>query len=625
MLRILKMIKPHRKTLLLSILFSTLYTVMQLLLPFYTRRIYSEGIVVYNMDMIVEIGAGMLLLTLLSIALSFSNTYFSTRTSVEYTRTLRNAMFEKISHLCQSDIDKIGVSSLITRTTNDVKQVHDVILNVLKSILPVPIMLVGGLVMAFTLSRDLASTSMSFLPILAVLMIVMLIIIIPMYSKMQKKLDQLNQIMREKIGGIRVIRAFNKEEQTDEHFANTNLELTGLAVKASRIMSSLLPFVTIALYGLLCILMYIAVRNANALDPTTQEQELLNTIPNLQMFLSFFTMIFSSIASVVGIVVSIPRASVSAKRINEVYDCVTDVPEPENPIAPREDMRGVVEFKNVSFRYKPVEKEKKKKLKIQPKAKPGKETQQKPVDLDDTKKKKLTDRDAVHNISFTCKPGEITAIIGITGSGKSTLVNLIPRLYDTTEGEVCIGGVNVRSIASDVLNSRIAFIPQQAFLFSGTVADNIRYGKEDAADAEIWKALEIAQAKSFVASMPDGIESFVSQAGKNYSGGQKQRLSIARAIVKKADICIFDDSFSALDLATDARLRAALRENMQDTNIIIVTQRVGTVLNADRIIVMENGEAVGIGTHEELLQSCDIYKEIVASQLEDADNEEVGA
>lgn len=624
MFRILKMIKPHRKTLLLSILFSTLYTIMQVLLPFYTRRIYSEGIVVYNMDKIVEIGGGMLLLTLLSIALSFSNTYFSTRTSVEYSRTLRNAMFDKVSHLCQSDIDKIGVSSLITRTTNDVKQVHDVILNILKSLLPVPIMLIGGLVMAFTLSKDLASASMSFLPVMVIFAVALLIIIIPMYSKMQKKLDELNQLMREKIGGIRVIRAFNKTQQEDARFEKTNYELTGLALRASRIMSSMLPFITVALYGLLCILMYIAVRNADALDPVTQETELLNTIPNLQMFLSFFSMIFSSIASVVGIVVSIPRASISAKRINEVYDSVTDVPESETPVSPKEELRGVVEFRNVSFRYKPVPKEKSKKKKNKPSKKTETE-EQKPLELDENKKKKNTDRDAVHNISFTCRPGEMTAIIGITGSGKSTLVNLIPRLYDATQGEVLIGGVNVRDISTKELNSRIALIPQQAFLFSGTVADNIRFGKEDASDTEIWKALEIAQAKSFVAAMPEGIESFVSQAGKNFSGGQKQRLSIARAIVKNADICIFDDSFSALDLATDARLRAALRENMKDTNIIIVTQRVGTVLNADRIIVMDNGEAVGIGTHAELLQSCDIYKEIVASQLEDATDEEVGA
>ncbi len=622
MLRILKMIKPHRKTLLLSILFSTVYTVMQVLLPFYTRRIYSEGIVVYNMDMIVEIGIGMLALTLLSIALSFSNTYFSTRTSVEYSRTLRNALFTKVSSLCQSDIDKIGVSSLITRTTNDVKQVHDVILNVLKSLLPVPIMLIGGLVMAFTLSRDLASASMSFIPVLAVVAITMLTIIIPMYSKMQKKLDQLNQLMREKIGGIRVIRAFNKTQQEDARFEKTNYELTGLALRASRIMSALLPFVTMALYGLLCVLMYIAVRNADALDPVTQERDLLNTIPNLQMFLSFFTMIFSSIASIVSIAVSIPKAGISAKRINEIYDCVTDVPEPEQPQLPREDMRGVVEFKDVSFRYKPVPKTEKKKKRN---TKKNADNTPKPVELDENKKKKLTDRDAVSHVSFTCRPGEITAIIGITGSGKSTLVNLIPRLYDVTAGEVCIGGVNVRDMSARERNRRIAFIPQQAFLFSGTVADNIRYGKEDATDAEIWEALEIAQAKSFVAAMPDGIESFVSQAGKNYSGGQKQRLSIARAIVKNADICIFDDSFSALDLATDARLRAALRENMKDTNIIIVTQRVGTVLNADRIIVMENGEAVGIGTHEELLGSCAVYQEIVASQLEDATDGEVGA
>ena len=617
MRRILRLIKPHRKTLVLSILFSTLYTVMELLLPFYTKKIYTEGILLYDMDKIVEIGAGMLVLTLLGIALSLLNTYFSTRTSVEYAETLRNTIFTKVSNLCQSDIDKIGVSSLITRTTNDIRQVHDVVLNVLKSILPVPIMLVGGLVMAFSINAELASTSLIVVPLLAVLAIFLLILIVPMYSKMQKKLDELNQVLREKIGGIRVIRAFNKTEDEDARFNKTNFDLTGLSLRASRIMAGMLPFATMAMYALLCALMYIVVKGANALDATTDAQAILETIPNMSMFLTFFMMIISALTSVVGIVVSFPKATVSARRLNEIFDAVTDVPAPESPVTPDAAVHGLVEFDGASFRYKEVPKAPVKKRKP-PKNKKGTDAPKPPVLTDDTKKK-LTDRDAVSDITFRAGAGEVTAIIGITGCGKSTLVNLIPRLYDATAGEVRIDGVPVRDLAPEELNRRIALGPQQAFLFSGSIADNIRFGKEDATEEEIWKALEIAQAKSFVAAMPEGLDSFVSQAGKNFSGGQKQRLAIARAIVKHAEICIFDDSFSALDLATDARLRAALRENLTDTNIIIVTQRVGTVLGADRIIVLEDGKIAGMGRHEELLESCSIYREIVASQLSDGE------
>lgn len=612
MKKVLGMLKPHRFTLIMSIIFATVNTVMQLLLPSYTKNI-QESILAYDMEGIWRIGFMMLGFTLIGVVTSIANTYFSTKTSVGYSITLRTYIFGKVSHLSQSDIDKIGVASLVTRTTNDVRQVHDIVLNTLKSLIPIPIMLVGGLYMAFKTNPQVAKVALWVIPILLVLAAVLIAIIIPMYSKIQKLVDKINQILREKISGIRVIRAFNRTEYEDERFAGTNKKLTGISLTAGRIMAGLLPIMTILLYGLICIVIYVSVSHINELDPAVAEQrkEIMATIPNLNAFIMYFTLIITSVISVISIIVSIPRASISGKRIKAIMDAVPDVEESENPVAPDEAHKGEVEFRNVSFKYKPVPvEEKKKKFGARKKA-PAKPKHNMDFMLE--------------NINFLSRPGEVTAIIGVTGSGKSTLMNLIPRLYDVTEGEIRVSGVDVRDLSSKSLEESIAVIPQQAFLFSGTIADNVRYGRESATDAEVWRALEIAQAKSFVDAMPDGINSFVSQAGKNYSGGQKQRLAIARAVVKGADIILFDDSFSALDLATDARLRAALKENLTDTNIIIVAQRVGTVINADRIIVLEDGKVVGQGTHEELVENCETYREIVVTQLSEDAIKEIAA
>ena len=612
MKKVLSMLKPHKWTLLLSVIFATVNTVMQLLLPIYTKDILAQGILMYDMKRLIELCLIMLGFTLIGIVTSIANTYFSTKTSVGYSITLRNYIFDKVSRLSQSDIDKIGVASLVTRTTNDVRKVHDMVLSTLKSLVPIPIMLVGGLVMAFSLNAELAKLSLWSVPVLGALAIVLIALVIPIYSKIQKLVDKLNQIMREKISGIRVIRAFNKTEYEDERFNSTNLKLTGISLTASRIMAGFMPIITILMYALVCYLIYHCIMASNDLDIIAHREEIRATIPNMYAFITYFTLIIGAVTSVVSIIVSIPSASISGKRIKVIMDAVSDVVPPEEPVTPKKEDAGKLEFRNVTFKYKPVPQEKKKKgLSLK-----KKEKKEQPESLFE-----------LRNVSFTSNPGETTAIIGVTGSGKTTLCNLIPRLYDVTEGEVLVAGVNVRELAPSEIGDRVAFIPQQAFLFSGTIADNIRFGKRDATDAEIWRALEIAQAKSFVAAMPDGIDSFVSQAGKNYSGGQKQRLAIARAIVKGAEIIVFDDSFSALDLATDARLRASLRENLSEANIVIVAQRVGTVLNADRIIVLDNGNVVGIGTHKELLSSCETYRDIVVTQLseealKEAENDE---
>ncbi len=599
MKKVLSMLGPHKVPLILSIFFATVNTVMQIFIPLYTKNIVNEGILACNMERLWELCLLLLGFTLLSIITSIANTYFSTKTSVGYSITLRNYIFDKVSRLSQSDIDKIGVASLVTRTTNDVRQVHDIVLSTLKSLVPVPIMLVGGLVMAFAMNPELARLTLLSIPVLAVLAIIVIAIIVPMFSKVQKLVDKMNQIMREKISGIRVIRAFNKTQYEDERFTETNLELTGLALRAARIMACFLPVITMLLYTLICYVIYKSVDSANYLDVVTQEEEIRATLPNMYAFITFFGLVIGAITSVVSIIISIPRAAISGRRIKAIMEAVSDIELPENPVTPVEEDAGKLEFSGVSFKYKPRPPEKKKRFSLK-----KKKTEEKPQKLFELK-----------NISFTSAPGETTAIIGITGSGKTTLCNLIPRLYDVTEGEIKIAGVNVKDLSPEEIGNRVAFIPQTAYLFSGTIRDNICFGKKDATDAEIWRALEIAQAKSFVDSLPDGLDSFVSQAGKNFSGGQKQRLSIARAIIKGAEIIVFDDSFSALDLATDARLRASIRENLSDVNIVIVAQRVGTVLNADRIIVLDDGEPVGMGTHKELLESCELYREIVVTQL----------
>ncbi len=622
MKKVLSLLKPHVPTLVMSIIFATVNTVMQLLLPIYTRDMLSEGVLKGDMNKIVQIALIMLGFSAAAIITSILNTYFSTKTSVGYAISMRTYIFEKVSRLSQSDIDKIGVASLVTRTTNDVRQVHDVVLGTLKSLVPLPIMLIGGLYMIITTNAELTKKVLWCVPVLAVFAVVLIAIVIPIYSKIQKLVDKMNQIMREKISGIRVIRAFNRTEYEDRRFAETNKTLTDISLKAARIMAAVMPFLTAAMYVFLCAIVFWCVSDANKLDPAVDYEAINATIPNMYQFITYFSLVLSSITSVVGLVISIPRASISGKRIQEIMDAVSDIKEPEHPVVPAVENAGKVEFRNVSFKYKPLPEKKKKKRFAPKKSEPKKngssaagqtaESAPPATNGEDKPKKRAFE---LHDISFSSVPGETTAIIGITGSGKTTLMNLIPRLYDVTDGEVLVAGVNVKDIGEAELQKRIAVVPQQAYLFSGTIADNIRYGKPDATDEEIWRALEIAQAKSFVAAMPDGINSFVSQAGKNFSGGQKQRLAIARAIVKGAEIILFDDSFSALDLATDARLRASLRDNLTDTNLIIVAQRVGTVINADRIIVLENGVAVGQGTHKELIRTCDIYREIVATQM----------
>ncbi len=578
MLKLLRYLKPHKYFAIFTLLLAAVNNVLTLAFPLLMSQLINSGISKGNLDKIKSVGAVLLIVCAVAAVVSVFNCYCSSRVSTGFAGELRADIFNKVESFSQSDIDKIGVPSLITRTTNDIHQVQDLILMSLRSIISVPIMLIGGIIMAVWMDPGLSTILLIVIPVIAVIAAIIAKKVIPYFDRIQKRVDKLNLIIREKISGIRVIRAFNRTKKEDERFKNANDDLTGMALKVSRIFASLIPIATLLVFALIILLVAFGYMQINKLSDPVEVQ---NTIGDLQAFIIYLVFIVVALSTAAAMFIMIPRAKISADRINAVLDL-----QPEMEIIPTEaaDLAdGTIEFRNVSFDYKTPDGE-------------------------------LTR--VLSNISFTAEMGEVTAIIGSTGSGKSTILNLIPRFYDVTDGAVFVDGVDVREMDFSTIYSKISYIPQQAFLFSGTIADNLRYGKDDATDEELWQALDIAQAKDFVMKMPDKLDSMISQNGTNLSGGQKQRLCIARAIVKRAEFYMFDDSFSALDFITDARVREKLAETLSEAAIIIVAQRVGTIINADKIIVLENGKTVGEGTHSELLENCPVYKDIVASQLQ---------
>ncbi len=577
MLKLLRYLKPHKHFALFTLFLAAINNVLTLAFPLLLSEIINEGINKGDLQSIKSDGIFMLVCCVIAMFVSIANSYCSSRVSTSFAGELRADIFNKVETFSQGDIDKIGIPSLITRTINDIRQVQDFILMSLRTIISVPIMLIGGTIMAVIMDPGLSLVLLIVLPVIAIIALLVAKKILPFFDKIQKKVDKLNLIIREKISGIRVIRAFNRTKHEDKRFKDANDDLTGMVVTVQRIFASLIPIVTLLAFLLIILLVAIGYVQINRL---TDAVEIQNTMGVLQAFIIYLVFVVIALSNAAAMFIMLPRAKISANRINDVLEM-----QPEMEILEREENnseKGVIEFRNVSFKYKNP-------------------------DGDYI--------DVLKDVSFTANPGKVTAIIGGTGSGKSTILNLIPRFYDVAAGAVFLDGYDVRQMDFASIYSKIGYIPQQAFLFSGTIADNLRYGKEDATDAELWRALEIAQAKDFVEKLPDGLYSMISQNGTNLSGGQKQRLCIARAIVKEALFYMFDDSFSALDFATDARLRAALKENLKNSSILIVAQRVGTIIDADKIIVLDKGQVVGTGTHEELLQSCDVYKDIVASQL----------
>ena len=563
-------------------IFAVISQLGSLVLPLMMSSIINEGIANGDVAYIKEMGMYMMLVSALAVIIACFNSYYSSKTATSYGKILRREIFLKVESLSQRDIDIVGTPSLITRCTNDVKVLQDFVLMGLRMIISAPIMLVGGVVMAFVMNPKLASVIFGVIPIIAVVVLIVLKVVMPIFRRRQKLIDSINRFIREKLTGIRVIRAFNRTEHEDERFQKQNVELSSLTLKFQRLMSVLIPICIVIVIAALDLLIIFAAKNLDKMDVVTQREDLANAIGNLQAFVIYMIMIVFSVTMAAAMFVIVPRAKISAKRINEVLDIEPSIVEPESPKAVDKSKKGEVEFRNVTFRYLESEE---------------------PI---------------LSDVSFTAEKNKVTAIIGCTGSGKSSLINLIPRFYDANEGQVLFDGVDVRELSQKDLHSRIGYIPQKAFLFSGTIEDNLRYGDLNATQEELQKALDIAQCSEFVSTLEGGMKAFVSQNATNFSGGQKQRLSIARALARKAELYIFDDSFSALDFKTDAALRKAIKENL-DATVIIVAQRVGTILDADKIIVLEGGKIVGSGKHAELLETCDVYKEIYSSQITEED------
>lgn len=578
MKQLLEHLKQIKKPVIFAMIFAVLSQLSNLTLPVLMSAIINNGIANEDIDYIKKVGLIMMCISAFGVLIAVGNSYFSSRTSATYGKLIRREIFLKVESLSQRDIDKIGTPSLITRCTNDVRVIQDFVLTTLRMIISVPIMLVGGVVMSFILNPKLATVIFAVIPVIALIASLVIRYVIPIFKKRQKLVDSVNRFVREKLSGTRVIRAFNRSETEDARFDERNEALSSLTLKFQRLMAVLIPICIVLIIIALDILILIAAGNFNKMDPIADADKLLNAIGDLQAFVIYMIMIVSAVTMTAAMFVIVPRAKISASRITEVLNLEPTVKDPEVPEEMDENLRGVVEFRNVSFGY------------------------------DEAENYVLTD------VSFTANKGKTTAIIGSTGSGKSTIANLLMRFYDVNEGAVLFAGKDIRSLKQDDLHSRMGLVPQKATLFSGTVRENLLYGDENATEEQLRKALEISQSAEFVDKLEEGMDSMISQNGTNLSGGQKQRLCIARALTRKADVYIFDDSFSALDFKTDAILRKAIKENI-DATLIIVAQRVGTIMDADKIIVLDEGRIVGMGRHEELMESCEVYGEIYRSQI----------
>ncbi|GIP40454.1 multidrug ABC transporter ATP-binding protein [Paenibacillus sp. J31TS4] len=569
MKKLFRYLKPYRFPIGFVLILIFLQSLSDLYLPTLLADIVDHGIVLGDTPYIWRIGGLMLLVAAFGAICSVAAGYLSSRVSAGFGMRLRGEMFRHVENFSLQEFDKIGTASLITRTTNDITQVQQVLTMMLRMMISAPMLCIGGILMAVSKDAKLSLIFVAVIPILALAIFTIVSRGMPLFKALQKKLDRLNLVLRESLTGIRVVRSFNRIEHEKRRFGEANRDLTDTATKVNRIMAAMMPVMMLIMnFSSIAIIWFGSIR----IDNNHMQ------VGDLMAFLQYAMQILFSLMMVSMMFVMIPRASASATRINEVLDTVPDISDPAEPKR-GDGRRGWLAFENVTFHY------------------PGAE------------------KPALERISFEARPGEVTAIIGGTGSGKSTLVSLIPRFYDVTEGSVRIDGVDVRELSQAELRAKIGYVPQQAVLFSGSIAENIRYGKEDATDEEITHAAEVAQAADFISEMKDGYDSVIAQGGTNVSGGQKQRLSIARALVRHPEIYVFDDSFSALDFKTDAKLRAAMRRETTEATVLIVAQRVSTVMDADRIVVLEDGAIAGMGTHRELMESSQVYREIVASQL----------
>ncbi|MDM5338644.1 ABC transporter ATP-binding protein [Fictibacillus enclensis] len=568
MIKILKNLAPYKW--MVASVFGLIFiqSMSDLFLPTLMSDIIDKGVVPGKLSYIWEVGGWMLLVSAVGALASVTASYFSSKAAIGLGRDIRLKVFEHVERFSLHEFDQVGTASLITRTTNDITQVQQVVIMMLRMVISAPIMLVGGIIMAVSKDAKLSLVIVVTLPVLVASILLILYKAVPLFKTVQKRLDRLNLVLRENLTGIRVIRAFNREFEEKKRLQHANKNLRDVSIRVNRIMAFMMPVMMLVMnLTIVGIIWFGGMR----IDNGTMQ------IGDLMAFTQYAMQIMFALVMSSMMFVMVPRAAVSAGRINEVLNIQPAI---EDKGAERADAEpGTLEFDRVNFSY------------------PGAE------------------EPALSSISFKAQAGEITAIIGGTGSGKSTLLQLIPRFYECSEGTIRLNGVNIENATQDEIRSKIGFVPQKAVLFTGTIAENIRYGKPEASHGEIRHASEIAQAEDFILKMKDGFESRLEQGGSNLSGGQKQRLSIARAIVRKPDIYLFDDSFSALDFKTDARLRAALKEETRNATVLLVAQRVSTVMDADQIIVLEKGKIAGMGTHEELLETNEVYREIALSQL----------
>ncbi|MEI7540584.1 MAG: ABC transporter ATP-binding protein [Actinomycetes bacterium] len=562
-------LRPYKRTVWIVVFLLLIQSIGNLYLPNLNADLINNGVAKGDIGYIWRIGAIMLAISALIIGASIVIAYFSSKVSMSFGRDVRKAVFVSVERFSTRELNKFGAPSLITRNTNDVQQVQMVLFMGLTMMVAAPITGVGAVIMALKTNVRLSGLLLVAVPAMGLLIYWLLRRIVPLFRVMQVRIDRINLVLREQIAGVRVIRAFVKTRYEEERFAGANNELAQTTLSVTRTFAIMFPALTFIL-------------NISSIAVIWFGAKLIDTgsmpIGNLTAFLSYIMQILMSVMMAVMMSLMIPRAEASAERIQEVLLTPSSVIETTDPKSPKA-RKGLIEFKDVEFRY------------------PGAEH---PV---------------LSGISFTAKPGVMTAIVGSTGSGKTTLLNLIPRFIDASAGQILMDGIDVRDQSLENVWSEIGFVPQRAFLFGGTIASNLKYGKADASDEELWKALAVAQADEFVKEKEDGLNSPVSQGGTNFSGGQRQRLSIARAIVKQPQIYILDDSFSALDYSTDAKLRVALEEHAKNSTLIVVAQRVSTIMKADQIVVLNNGKIDGIGNHADLMKSCKTYQEIVLSQL----------
>ena len=570
MLKLLRFLAPYRGSVAIVLVLALANSLGSLLLPRLMSDIVDKGIVPGNQRAILVTGGLMLLMSVVASICAIVGSFYSAKVATGFGRLLRGALFARASHLSLHQFARFGAASLVTRTTNDTTQVQQMLIMMLTMVIAAPMMAIGGVILALSQDAQLAWVLLAVMPVMAVIFALIMRGAVPLSTAMQSKIDRLNLVLGEGLGGVRVIRAFDRGVWQRRRFDAANLDLTDTAIAVNRLMAVLMPALILMLNFTSLAIIWVGSHRIEA-----GVMQVGAMIASLQYAMQILFAVFM----VTAMFVMLPRASAPAARINDVIELEPEIVDPATSDRSPSGPRGQVEFQNVTFQY------------------PGAE------------------EPALTGVSFTAHPGEVTAIVGGTGSGKSTLVGLIPRFYDVNGGRVLLDGVDVRDLTQSELRARIGFVPQQATLFTGTVAANIRYGRQDAADEEVRHAAAIAQALDFVVAMPQQFESPIAQAGINLSGGQKQRLAIARAIVRRPDVYVFDDSFSALDFATDARLRAALREETAAAAVFVVAQRISTVINADRIIVLDEGRVVGMGSHRQLLERSEVYREIVASQV----------